>query len=64
MRGKLTYIRNSKIRELLYLEDIKRASKLTPEVKLKEALELSNFCLKLNKVSKNGKSKTDTDECQ
>lgn len=57
MKEKVT---KSKIRESLYLEDIKRASRLSPEEKLEEALELPDFCLELNKVSKDGKSKRDT----
>ncbi len=57
MREKTT---KSKIRESLYLEDIKRASRLSPQEKLEEALELSDFCLELNKISKDGKSKRNT----
>lgn len=41
----------SKIREELYNEDLIRASKQTPEEKLKEALELSELCLELKKAA-------------
>ncbi len=44
----------SKIREKMYLEELKKASKMAPAEKLKLALELSDFCRYLkNKTSVN-----------
>lgn len=41
----------SKIREKIYLEDLKKASKMKPAEKLKLALELSDFCRYLQSKS-------------
>lgn len=42
---------HSKIREELYNEDLKRASQQATQEKLKQALELSELCLQLNKAA-------------
>jgi len=40
---------DSQVREKLYFNDLKRAAAMTPGQRIKEALELSNLCLKLSR---------------